>query len=210
MRRPRDVIPQFLVALVAVFFISYIAAASFLRARAIYAARNLDCLQNSHEIMRIKIYGSSSSSAGGTVSARLSVIDSNGNEISAIERSWPGSYLSLEFSRVSLYGKNFVFPVRVYGKERISERSRAGKSYNKGTHLEKYYDDYRQCMLLGHGSSAEERRMLRWLSVFATKKYPFMQFSLAEYIDLDLSGCKSEVYYSVICGADGSIFLEAL
>lgn len=187
--------------------IIYILFTAFVCLKSYTAASTLTCMQTSHELMRIKIYGSSYSAEGSTVSASLSIIDSNGNEISAIERSWPGSYLGAEFARFRLYGKNFVFPVKVYGKNSVRENSTREQ---RGTRLEKYYNDYRQCMLLGHGSSYKDRALLYWLSVFSTKKYHLLQFSLVEYLNLDLSGCKSETYYSVICNEDGNLFVVEL
>ena len=106
------------------------------------------------EFLRIKIYGSSSDS---TVSGTFSIIDSNGNEIAVIERSWSGTYLAVEFARIGFNGKYFVFPSRIYGKNRIIEEKR---ERSHGTLLEKYYDDYGQCMLLGYGSSLQQRKKL--------------------------------------------------
>ena len=198
---------QFFIPLAVLLLISYVLFTCFVCLKSYRAASSLNCLQETHEIMRIKIYGSSYSAEGNTVSASFSIIDSNGNEISAIERSWPGSYLGAEFARVMLYDKVFVFPVRIFGKNRIADGGRLG---NRGTRLEKYYNDYRQCMLLGHGSLYKDRRQLYWLSVFATKKYHLPQFSLVDYIQLDLSACKSETYYSVVCGENGSITVVEL
>lgn len=202
-----SLLSQFIYPLLVFLFVIFVSFTSFLTIKCYSAAAKLNCLQNTHELMRIKVYGASYSDAGNTVSASFSIIDSNGNEIAVFERSWSGSYLGAEFSRISLYGKNFVFPVRVFGKNRIAD---TGHRSQKGIRLEKYYNDYRQCMLLGHGSSLKERRELYWLSVFATKKYHLPQFSLVEYINLDLSTCKSETYYSVICDENGNLSVVEL
>ena len=69
---------------------------------------------NSHEIMRIKIYGSSTSKEGNTISGTFSIINMNGNEIAVIERSWNGSYLGVEFNKIKLNGQKFVFSIKVY------------------------------------------------------------------------------------------------
>ncbi|MCR4579368.1 MAG: hypothetical protein K5681_03375 [Treponema sp.] len=204
MKKEGNLFSQFIIPFIVLLFISCILFNCFICLKTYTSAARLNCLQSSHEIMRIKIYGSSysSSAEGNTVSASISIIDSNGNEISAIERSWSGSYLGASFAKISLYGKNFIFPMNIYGKKRIADNS---ISSSRGTKLEKYYNDDRQCMLLGHGSSYQERKSLYWISVFATKKYPIAQFSMVDYINLDLSGCKSEVYYSVICDENGNI-----
>ena len=61
------------------------------------------------EFLRIKIYGSSTSAEGNTVSGTFSIIDTNGNEIAVIERSWSGAYLAVEFAQINLNGRYFVF-----------------------------------------------------------------------------------------------------
>ena len=204
MKKKANLSFQVISSLLLIFIILYLLFSVFIFIKAYTAAYSIRDLQNSHEIMRVKIYGSSYSSEGDTVSASISIIDSNGNEISTVERSWSGSYLGLVFAKISLYDKSFVFPMTVFGKSRIYQEA---PSRFKGTHLEKYYNDFRQCMLLGHGSSNEERCKLYWLSAFATNKYLIPQFGLVNYISLDLSGCKSEVYYSVIFEANGNISL---
>ena len=159
------------------------------------------------EFLRIKIYGSSSDTDGNSVSGTFSIIDSNGNEIAAIERSWSGSYLSVEFARVGIQGKYFVFPSRIYGKNRIIEERR---ERTLGTLLEKYYDDYGPCMLIGYGSSLKNRKYLYRITSFATGKYPVPTFGLVSRFSIDLSGCRPERYYSISFNGDGSYTLSEL
>ena len=167
------------------------------------------------EFLRIKIYGSSyetengssASNGAGTVSGTFSIIDSNGNEIAVIERSWSGSYLAVEFARVSIDGKYFIFPSRIYGKNRIIEERR---ERSHGTSLEKYYDDYSQCMLLGYGSSLKQRKMLYRIAAFATGKYPVPTFGLATRFSIDLSACRPDRYYSINFDENGKCFVEEL
>ncbi|SEQ71140.1 hypothetical protein SAMN04487977_10922 [Treponema bryantii] len=164
------------------------------------------------EFLRIKIYGSSSEiegvgSTGSTVSGTFSIIDSNGNEIAVIERSWSGSYLAVEFARVGVDGKYFIFPSRIYGKNRIIEERR---ERSHGTLLEKYYDDYGQCMLLGYGSTLRQRKLLYRIAVFATGKYHVPGFSLMSRFSIDLSGCRPDRYYSIGFNADGGYVIEEL
>lgn len=159
------------------------------------------------EFLRIKIYGSSSDSEGNTVSGTFSIIDSNGNEITVIERSWSGSYLAVEFARVGTEGKYFVFPSRIYGKNRIIEERR---ERSHGTLLEKYYDDYGQCMLLGYGSTLASRKKLYRIAAFATGKYLVPSFGLVTRFSIDLSGCRPDRYYSISFSADGDYVVEEL
>ena len=162
------------------------------------------------EFLRIKIYGSSSDttdSADSTVSGTFSIIDSNGNEIAVIERSWSGSYLAVEFARVGIDGKYFIFPSRIYGKNRIIEERR---ERTHGTLLEKYYDDYGQCMLLGYGSSLRQRKLLYRIAAFATGKYMVPGFGLVTRFSIDLSGCRPDRYYSIRFNEAGSFVVEEL
>ena len=156
------------------------------------------------EFLRIKIYGSSSDA---TVSGTFAIIDSNGNEIAVIERSWSGSYLAVEFARVGVDGKYFIFPSRIYGKNRIVEERR---ERSHGTFLEKYYDDYGQCMLLGYGSTLKQRKQLYRIATFATGKYAIPAFGLANRFSIDLSACRPDRYYSISFNSDGSYLLEEL
>lgn len=156
------------------------------------------------EFLRIKIYGSGSDE---TVSGTFAIIDSNGNEIAVIERSWSGSYLAVEFARVGIEGKYFIFPSRIYGKNRIVEE-RSERSH--GTTLEKYYDDYGQCMLLGYGSSLKQRKQLYRIASFATGKYTIPVFGLATRFSIDLSACRPDHYYSISFNSDGSYVLGEL
>ena len=162
------------------------------------------------EFLRIKIYGSSSDltdSSDSTVSGTFSIIDSNGNEIAVIERSWSGSYLAVEFARVHADGKYFIFPSRIYGKDRITEVRR---ERSHGTLLEKYYDDYGQCMLLGYGSSLRQRKLLYKIAVFATGKFRVPSFGLATRFSIDLSNCRPDRYYSISFDENCSCVVEEL
>ena len=164
------------------------------------------------EFLRIKIYGTSTEAAvtgtdSGTVSGTFSIIDSNGNEIAVIERSWSGSYLAVEFSCISLENHTFIFPARIYGRKHIIE-DRGERS--KGTFLEKYYDDYRQCMLLGYGSTLRQRKLLYKIAAFATGKYKVPSFGLIRRFSIDLSGCRPDHYYSISFDENGHFIVEEL
>ena len=160
------------------------------------------------EFLRVRIYGSSSSNDGNTISASFSVVDNAGNEIAAIERSWSGNYLSVDFVESSFKDKYFIFPLRIYGKERIMETQ---KDRHGGTLLEKYYDDNGQCLLLGHNSSLYERQQLYKLARFATKKYFVIPaFGHSTIYSIDLSECKNDVYYSIQILSDGKIVVREI
>lgn len=159
------------------------------------------------EFLRFMIYGSSYNSEGDTVSGSISILDSNRNEIAVIERSWTGSYLSIEFDECNFAGVTYFFPKRIYGKENITE-TRTDR--RKGTDLERYYDENGQCMLLGYGSTYRERHHLYRLAKFATKKVPVLDWGRRNTYIIDLSPCKTETYYSIRRDTFGNLVIEEL
>ena len=159
---------------------------------------------NQQEFLRIRIYGSSTSPDGNTISAAFSIVDTNGNEIAAIERSWAGNYLAVEFSEVQFNNSYFLFPSRIYGKERIMETKSVS---NKSTSLEKYYNENRQCMLLGFGSTFSARNKLYVISRFATGKYLVPGFGHISNYSLDLSSCRMNTWYSIQRTIDGNLVI---
>lgn len=163
---------------------------------------------NQQEFMRVRLYGSSSTADGNTISASFKIMDTAGNEIAAVERSWSGNYLSVDFVETSFRDKFFIFPVRIYGKERIMETK---KDRHGGSLLEKYYDDNGQCLLLGYGSTLYERQELYKIAAFATKKYLIVpSFGHTTTYSIDLSECKNDVYYSIQILSDGRIVVREL
>lgn len=188
------------------FFIIYILFTCYIYLSCFNASHQLE-LNNDHEVLRIMIYGSTSTSEGNTVSGTFSIIDSNGNEIAVIERSWSGAYLSVDFAQVTINGKYYLFPIKIFGKNRIIEDRNERK---KGTSLEKYYNDDGQCMLLGFGSSLKDRKNLYKISIFANRKYPVINFGLIDTYRLDLSNCKTNTYYSITYNQDGRLGIQEL
>lgn len=168
----------------------------------------LSNVQNSqYEIMRIKIYGSSTSKEGNTISGTFSIIDANGNEIAVIERSWNGSYLAVKFSKIKLKGRYFVFPVKIYGKENIIETKKDSK---KGTKLRKYYTENRECLLLGYNSTKSQKRALYNISLLGAKKLHLLNFYFTEFCTINLSECKTNRYYSITCDKNGRLLVSEI
>lgn len=197
----KEILFDFLYSLIQLAFIIFIIYHCYIYGNLWYSAKKLNEF-NQQEYVRIKIYGNSSEGETNTVSASFSIVDTNGNEIAAIERSWSGSYLAVDFAQTKINGKYFVFPYRIYGKDRIMENSH---SFNKGISLEKYYDDNYQCMLLGYGSTLKEREYLYNIARFATKKIPVINIGYTGIFSIDLSDCKSDVYYSISKNTNGKL-----
>jgi len=167
------------------------------------------CYGNTNqELLRIKIYGSSSNTEGNTVSGTFSIIDSNGNEIAVIERSWSGSYLSVDFSQSMINNEYFIFPKRIFGKNKIFDIKESEK---KGTDLERYFNENGQCMLLGYGSYLSQRKALYKISRFTLRKYfVFDFFKKTNTLSIDLSGCKTGYYYSISSTENGDLIVQEI
>lgn len=176
-------------------FIIYIVFCSVFYLFLWLSAKHAPSIQQ-QELLRFKIYGSSySNSDGDTISANFSIVDANGNDIAVIERSWPGLYLSVEFNKVYLCGKTFIFPSGVFGREQII----IGRNYKKkSTSLEKYYDEGIECLLYGFGSTLKNRHHLYIISLFANSKIPVIDLGFRTKISVDLSKCEVGRYYSIV------------
>lgn len=164
-------------------------------------ALNLPVLAN-HEYLKIKIFGTSYSDEGNTISGEFVLLNSDGNEIAKIERSWSGSSLSVEFVSVNIKDRTYTFPKKIYGKNSTVEKRHDSK---KGTCLEKYYNYNNQCMLLGREYSLEDRKNLYRLSSYATGNTSFFNFGHINNFSVDLSKCKPYRYYSVFVDSNGKV-----
>lgn len=203
---PKKVITDFIVSLLSFAAIVYILFNIYTLYSVWQASRSLNQIPQ-QEFIRLMVYGSSSSPDGNTISASFSIVDTNGNEIAKIERSWTGNYLAVEFAQVEFDGKAFLFPTSIYGKERIMQTNPAWK---KKTSLEKFYDDNRQCLLLGFGSTFDERHELYKIARFATRKIPVLSFGRVSEYSMDLSSCKINRFYSIQRTTDGNLIVVEL
>lgn len=201
----KSVIKEFIVSLLGFAFIIFILFNCY-TLYSVWRAYSYLPERQQQEYIRFMIYGSSSSPEGNTISASFSIVDSNGNEISKIERSWVGNYLAVEFAETGFDDKTFLFPTAIYGKERIMQT----KSGRRKTSLEKFYDDNGQCLLLGFGSTYKERNELYKIARFATKKLPVFTFGRVSLYSLDLSSCKINRYYSIQRISNGNLVVVEL
>ncbi|MFA6856432.1 MAG: hypothetical protein WCR31_04415 [Treponema sp.] len=160
-----------------------------------------------YQIMRILVYGTSTSENGNTVSAVISLLDTAGNECAVLERSWRGTSLSIDFRSAEFSGRKFLFPEIIYGCETIYEHSGRGL-FGAGTYLERYYNENGQCMLLGTGSSYKNRHDLYMLSRFAANPATAFSAGFSRRYTIDLSSCETGVYYAVVTDSDGRLELR--
>lgn len=152
------------------------------------------------EPLRFKIYGHSFKDELNTISARFEILDRTGQEITAIERSWTGSYLAVEFINVHLNSKEYIFPYNIYGKEKIFEKNKIQK---KGSKLAKYYIDDNECLLFGKFASEKLRKYLYRIYVISNPEFPLLKFGNTSKITIDLSNCIPDKYYSIIMNEKG-------
>lgn len=171
--------------------------------RFFFAVYNTNEKQN-QDFLILKIYGNSSSKDGNTVSARFSILDSNQNTITELERSWSGNYLAVNFARINLFDKKFIFPTEIFAKEKIFEKSK------NGIKLEKYYDENKQCILFSRTYSLKSRKRLYTISRFINKKYLVPTFNFIKTSTINLSECKNDVFYIISCDKNGNLILHQM
>lgn len=205
-QKPAGVLKDFFISLLSVIAIFFILFNIYTFYSVWKSSTNL--LQPAQqEYIRLIIYGNSSTSSGNTISAAFSIVDTNGNEIAKIERSWTGNYLAVEFAQSDFDGKSFLFPTYIYGKDRIMQSNPSGK---KKTSLEKFYDDNKQCLLLGFGTTYDERNDLYKIARFTTRKIPVLSFGHISNYSIDLSECLINHYYSIQRTSDGRLIVVEL
>lgn len=160
-------------------------------------------LPDNYEIMRIKIYGSSDFSSNETVSANISILNTDEVECAVIERSWSGTSIAIDcFS----FNNKFFFPKKIYGTNYDSDNEKF-HSGRKGSLLTPYYLENNKCLLLGFGYSNKQMENLH-----SIVKYSFSNFSsilgvFTKKVIIDLSHCETGQIYSVIVNPNGNITL---
>jgi len=157
-----------------------------------------------YQIMRILVYGTSMSENGDTVSAVISLLDTDGNECTVLERSWRGSSLAVDFRSAEFSGKKILFPELIYGRQTIYEHRGFGM-FESGTYLERYYNESGQCMLFGTGSTYKNRHDLYTLSCFAANPIAAFSAGFSNRYTVDLSRCETGVYYAVVTDSNGRL-----
>ena len=142
------------------------------------------------QLLRIILYGSSDTPDGETVSAKFSLLDQNGNDIAVIGRSWPDSFLAVDFSTSERKGIINYFPEKIYGTDSVISRKHffIRKS---GTNLIPYYMENRKCLF---GISETEQSKMYDAAVFALNPLSFLY---SKKYTVNLSLCKTAVYYGI-------------
>lgn len=160
-------------------------------------------LPDNYEIMRIKIYGSSDFSTNETVSANISILNTDEVECAVIERSWSGTSIAIDcFS----FNNKFFFPKKIYGTNYDSEKGKFS-SGRKGTLLTPYYLENNKCILLGFGFSDNQMENLHSIVKYSLSKFSSFLGVFSKKVIIDLSRCEIGKIYSVIVNPNGNIIL---
>lgn len=160
-------------------------------------------LPDNYEIMRIKIYGSSDFSTNETVSANITILNTDEVECAVIERSWSGTSIAIDcFS----FNNKFFFPKKIYGTNYDSEKGKFS-SGRKGTLLTPYYLENNKCLLLGFGFSDNQMENLHSIVKYSLSKFSSFLGVFSKKVIIDLSRCEIGKIYSVIVNPNGNIIL---
>ncbi len=171
----------------------------FIFARCFFSVKRIPEI-TSYPVMHVLFYGSSPD----TVSARFTILDTDGKEFCIIDRSWNGQSLSVDFTSASFGGKEFLFPLSIRSSKAGYENSaRSGG----GTFLPKYYLEDGECILLSSRYSSKIRAALKNLCFFAIWQSKRVQSKYSKIYSLELSGLKTGSGYEIVIDSKGSLKL---
>ncbi|WP_191013679.1 hypothetical protein [Treponema zioleckii] len=150
--------------------------------------------------MHVLFYGSSPD----TVSARFTILDTDGKEFCIIDRSWSGQSLSVDFTSAAFGGKEYLFPLDIRSSKIGHENS---SQVGDGTFLPKYFLEDGECMLLSSRYSSKCRSALSDLCFFAIWQSKRMQSRYSKIYSIELSGLKTGTRYEIVIDSKGSLKL---
>lgn len=166
------------------------------------AAENI--LQTDSQIMRIKLYNSGDES----VSAVVSILDTDGSDCAVIERSWHGTFLAVDFICASFSGKFFYFPKQIYGLSNIlSLNSSRITSGSRGTYLFPYYNENSLCLLAGKSRPFSEKKALHRISSFSFSPAATAASGFISKVSVNLAGLENGKYYGIFT-ENGNLVLK--
>lgn len=146
------------------------------------------------QLLRILPYNAADSE----ISASVSILDTDGEVLAVIERSWHGSFLSVECICASFSENKLYFPKRIYGaKTEYPSLADMGKRSGRGTALFRYYNRDGACLLFGKSRPAFERSSVHKIAFFAFSPASFAVPRFVQKTSVNLSGLESGKYYGV-------------
>ena len=155
-----------------------------------YAAVSPD----SHQVLRVILYGSSNTPEGDTVSAKIAVLNRQGDDIAVIERSWPASFLAVDFSTAEFGDKIYSFPEKIYGTNSVIPRHAFFMNRRPGTNLAPYYLENRRCLF---GNDEREQKNLYKIANFALSPFSVLITGFSKKYTVNLAACEAGIYYGV-------------
>jgi len=154
--------------------------------------------------VRFLLYGSS----GDTVSAAFYLFDSAHKELAAVERSWNGSSLYIDFVSARFNGICIYFPRRIYS---TPQGFNALKVYRSGTQLSRYYMNSGECLLYDfEGARKSFSRLCRYAlrpDIFGTSQR-VGGTAYSSVRSFNLGSCIPGESYVFTVGSDDSLVLK--
>ncbi len=147
------------------------------------------------------LYGSSEREH--TVSGTLMLYDTDGTEVSRIERSWNDSRLGIEYVVVTMGNKSAAFPYRIFGGSSVPLSS--GKSH--GHNLSHYVMNEKECTLIGKSMGEEARKNWGKVARFAYSPASRIFSSSIDFTTVNLAGCQPGKEYLLKTDQFGNITL---
>lgn len=154
--------------------------------------------------VRFLLYGSS----GDTVSAAFYLFDSAHKELAAVERSWKGDSLAVEFAGAQFGGKTVYFPLCIYAS---GSGVPSHKSYRSGTPLSRYYMRRQTCLLYNYtGYEKDFYRFARYaLRPFFGLSQRLSGAPHSKHVYLSLSACTPGKMYVIKTDSQGGLEVRA-
>ena len=168
------------------------------------SAKNIPGINN-YPLVRVMVYGSSYEQDRYTVSARISLLDSDSTEFAVIERSWKGTSLSILFLGASFSEKTVWFPFCVSGNDAAEGVFNIGR---KGTKLSPYYNENGLCLLFGSRNTEKLQRSLMHLFAYAaiSRFRPSSKHSVQK--EINLAECENGANYTIYTDFTGTLFMS--
>lgn len=187
----------FIQALSAIIFIAFVVALlnmGLLYFKCSSAFRKVEYFPSA-DYVHVLVYGSSENS----VSATLTLYDTDGTEVSRMERSWNASHISIDYVIVGLSGKTAAFPFSVYGEKKAPLRN--------NRNLYRYVVQEGKCLLAGPSLGEEASKNWADVAKFAFSPASQIFASSVDYTTINLAGCEPGKEYSIITDRFGNLTL---
>lgn len=162
---------------------------------------------NDLPIMQVIFYGKSEDLGMNTLSARISILDSSGNDVSVIERSWKNDGIEIFFKKTDFSGFSFYFPKHIYGKN-YDSFTNSWKIESGGTNLIPYYMENKKCLLYNPIEKNKLSEELFKTADFSLNRFSVFSNKYTSDVVIDLSKCEHGKVYSIVINKSGNLVLK--